>query len=337
MKRLLCTLALAATAAFGQSPAVTGLYNWIHGAADADRGFAFYQEVFGLPLANSPFGAQTADARVEPIRPRAQAASDPLVADLTNTPGARFRNVFMKLPGAQFGFELSEFTGIEQRNIVPNLWEPGAATMILWVRDLDATFAALRKAGAPVITLSGKPVKTAGGRSVFVRDPDNFILQVVQAPADMLARAPRSTIVVDAGLAITVSDLAKTRKFYSDLLGFRMEEGTRFRRDNNALNLMGLRLGQFNVATSTIPGTSIHVEFYEFKNAPAPALRWRIQDPGSPQMQLRVRDLDPLLEQVKARGYKFVSVGARPIQRAAGRFVFVEDPDGILIEFMHPR
>ena len=34
-----------------------------------------------------------------------------------------------------------------------------------------------------------KPVKTANGRSVFVRDPDNFILQVIQAPAAVIAKA----------------------------------------------------------------------------------------------------------------------------------------------------
>jgi catechol 2,3-dioxygenase-like lactoylglutathione lyase family enzyme len=65
-------------------------------------------------------------------------------------------------------------------------------------------------------------------------------------------------------------------------------------------------------------------------------VRLRIQDPGSPQLQLRVRDLDPLIQQVQAAGYTFLSVGAKPIQRAFGRFVFAVDPNGVLVEFVHP-
>src|SRR4029453_11937473 len=75
-------------------PVARGLYNWIHSTRDAGRSFAFSRAVFGIELARSPFpAANAADARPEPIRPVAQAGSDPLVWDLTGTPGARFRSV----------------------------------------------------------------------------------------------------------------------------------------------------------------------------------------------------------------------------------------------------
>src|SRR4029434_786070 len=65
-------------------PAARGLYNWIHSTGNAERSFAFYRDVFGIELARSPFAAAAAaDARPEPIRPVAQAGSDPLVWDLT--------------------------------------------------------------------------------------------------------------------------------------------------------------------------------------------------------------------------------------------------------------
>jgi len=35
-------------------------------------------------------------------------------------------------------------------------------------------------------------------------------------------------------------------------------------------------------------------------------------------------------------GYRFISVGGKPIQRPFGRFVFAVDPDGILVEFVEP-
>jgi len=63
---------------------------------------------------------------------------------------------------------------------------------------------------------------------------------------------------------------------------------------------------------------------------------WRIQDVGSPQLQLEVSGLDALLERTKSAGYRVVSVGAKPIQRPFGRFVFAADPDGVLVEFVEP-
>ena len=63
---------------------------------------------------------------------------------------------------------------------------------------------------------------------------------------------------------------------------------------------------------------------------------WRVQDVGAPQFQLEVAGLDALLERTARAGYRFLSVGAKPIQRPFGRFVFAIDPDGVLVEFVEP-
>ena len=63
---------------------------------------------------------------------------------------------------------------------------------------------------------------------------------------------------------------------------------------------------------------------------------WRFQDVGSPQLQLEVTGLDQLIERTRNAGYRFLSVGARPIQRPFGRFVFAIDPDGVFVEFVEP-
>jgi hypothetical protein len=64
---------------------------------------------------------------------------------------------------------------------------------------------------------------------------------------------------------------------------------------------------------------------------------WKIQDVGSPQLQLEVRDLDTLIERTRAAGYRFLSVGAKPIQRPFGRFVFAIGPDAELVEYVEPN
>ena len=79
------------------APAARGLYNWIHSTADAERSFQFYRDVFGIELASSPFAASS-DAPPEPIRSAANAGSDALVWDLTNTSGSRFQENLRDLP-----------------------------------------------------------------------------------------------------------------------------------------------------------------------------------------------------------------------------------------------
>jgi hypothetical protein len=70
--------------------------------------------------------------------------------------------------------------------------------------------------------------------------------------------------------------------------------------------------------------------------APEP-FRWRIQDVGSPQLQLEVHGLDTLMGITRAAAYRFLSVGAKPIQRPFGRFVFVIGPDSELVEYVEPN
>jgi len=63
---------------------------------------------------------------------------------------------------------------------------------------------------------------------------------------------------------------------------------------------------------------------------------WRLQDVGSPQLQIQVAGLDALMARTAQAGYRFLSVGGKPIQRPFGRFVFAIDPDGVLVEFVEP-
>jgi len=70
--------------------------------------------------------------------------------------------------------------------------------------------------------------------------------------------------------------------------------------------------------------------------AVATPFAWRLQDVGSPQLQLQVTGLDALMARTTQAGYRFLSVEGRPIQRPFGRFVFAIDPDGVLVEFVEP-
>lgn len=327
----------SAQQAVTRPPAARGLYNWIHSTADSERAFPFYRDVLGIELTRSPFGGPApATAGPERIAPVSNAAPDPLIWDLTDTKGSRFRNVFTRATNTPFGLEHSEFLDIERSTRLANAWDPGASMLIFRVRDLASALAAAAKVDAPVVTLGGTPIETPSGRAILLRDPDGYLVQLVQAsPAEVAAAGPGQ--VVGTSIGITVANTARAMAYYRGLLGFTVG-GTR-QASMAELRTNGLAAGGLTLTQTVIPETTITVVFSEYTLPPGTTARpfqWRIQDVGAPQFQLQVRNLDSLIEQTKAAGYRFLSVGARPIQRAFGRFVFAIDPDGVLVEYVEP-
>ena len=323
-----------------QSSPVRGLYNWIHSTGDAERSFAFYRDLFGLELSRSPFaGAAPANAPPERIRPAAEAGSDPLVWDLTNTHGSRFRTVFMRAPNTPFGLELSEFFDVPRGERPANPWDPGAATLVFTVRDLAAMASKLKARGAPVVTVGGNAIDSPRGRAILVRDPDGCLVEVRQGTAAAIAAAKAPGEVIETSIGISVAQLSRALEFYKGLLG--LPAGETRTAAASELRLNGLTAGRLTQAVVSIPGAAATVVLSEFSlpsggpQAAAP-FAWRLQDVGSPQLQLQVAGLDALMARTTQAGYRFLSVGGKPIQRPFGRFVFAIGPDGVLVEFVEP-
>jgi catechol 2,3-dioxygenase-like lactoylglutathione lyase family enzyme len=197
----------------------------------------------------------------------------------------------------------------------------------------------LKARGAPVVTLGGIPVDTPRGRALLVRDPDGYLVEARQASPAAVTAAQSAGEVIETSIGITVSRRARALAFYETLLGFNVKD-TRTA-GTAELRLNGLAGGRLTETVTSVPGTSVAVVLSEFAlpaGATQPARRfdWRLQDVGSPQFQLEVSGLDALIDRTKNAGYRFLSVGAKPIQRAFGRFVFAIDPDAVLVEFVEP-
>jgi catechol 2,3-dioxygenase-like lactoylglutathione lyase family enzyme len=323
MRIFLATL-LCGAAAFAQTNApspVIGMQNFIHSVANLEKSAAFYHDVFGLEM----------NGQLRPPN------GNPTILGLVNAEGAKFRAATFKIPGAPFELELTEFTGIERHPAQPNHPDPGAADLTLRVRDVDAAFAAIKKAGAPIITRSGAPVKIGPPngkvRSVFVRDPDGYVIEVLQVPP--AADAPATGNIHGAAMGLTVGDMEATLKFYRDILGFDLKGEMEFAGNKAILDMVGApEGGEFRQIAGNVPGSTAHIEFYEFKNVPRKPFRLRIPDPGSPALSLRVRDLDSLLKNIKAAGMKVITKGGEPVNLGASRNVFVEDPNGVAVELI---
>src|SRR5208337_2961023 len=114
---------------------------------------------------------------------------NPGVPALTNSPGVSLRLAVLRLPNAGFGFELTQFSGVDRHPGQPKHTDPGAALIALRVKDMEPVLAAVKKDNVPIITTSGAPVtiETPNGkiRSMLIRDPDGYVVEVVESkPAE---------------------------------------------------------------------------------------------------------------------------------------------------------
>jgi catechol 2,3-dioxygenase-like lactoylglutathione lyase family enzyme len=296
-------------------PQTRSLSHAIHAVEDLDTTLAFYREVFGLNGTPQDF-------------------PNPAVPQLTDAPGVTLRLSMMRLPGAM-QFELTHFKGLERRPARAAYTDPGAASIVLYVRDLDAAVANANRANAPIVTTGGVPVEIAAARgnarSILLRDPDGFFVQAVQeTPAP---GAPEGN-VHRVSLAYTMESAESTARFYNGMMGLELTGPSAFSKDPAMLRLVGAPEGtEFRKLTGVIPGPPAYVEFTEFRGLPRNKFHLRVRDPGAPAMAIQVINLNGMVAQMKAAGTHLVSANGQIVDFGNGTHnIFVEDPNGMNIE-----
>src|SRR5580658_6477018 len=314
------TLALfsLASLAFAQvQPAghIQSLSHAIHAVDDLDTTLAFYRDVFGL-------------------RGNPQDFPNPAVPLLTNAPGVTLRMSMLALPG-RMRFELTHFKGVERKPAQARYTDPGAGSIVFHVRDIDLALANARKANAPIVTTGGAPVEitTAAGksRSIILRDPDGFFVQLIQ---DTLAADAPEGNVHRVSLAYTMESAESTAKFYTGMMGIELSAPSAFSKDKALLQLYGAPAGtEFRKISGLMAGPPATVEFTEFRGVPRTKFHLRVRDPGAPAMAIQVVNLVGMVEQMKAAGINLISANGQLVDFGNGiHNIFVEDPNGVNIE-----
>ena len=297
-------------------PRVRSLSHAIHAVEDLDTTLAFYRDVFGLIGTPRDF-------------------PNPAVPLLTNAPGVTLRLSMMQLPGSML-FELTHFKGLERKPARAAYTDPGAASMVFYVRDIDTAVTNAKKANAPIVTTGGVPVEitTAKGkaRSILMRDPDGFFIQVVQeAPAP---GAPEGN-VHHVSLAYTMENAESTVKFYNGMLGLELTGPSAFSKDPAMLKLVGAPAGtEFRKTGGRhSPARPPPVEFTEFRGVPRTKFHLRVRDPGAPAMAIQVINLVGMIGEMKGAGVNVISANAQIVDFGGGTHtIFVEDPNGMNLE-----
>jgi catechol 2,3-dioxygenase-like lactoylglutathione lyase family enzyme len=263
-----------------------------------DRSLAFYHDVFEMEV--PPLPASGARPYNNP---------NPRLFQFFDIPGAKERHQSARVPGIRTGVEAMEIQNVQFKTIPLRIQDPGAATLVLVVRDLDAALARVKQANVAIATPGGKPVTFADGtREILIRDVDSRYIEIRQ-PA--VAPTSQSTSnIVDIRVSIAVNDMDRTRQIYRDVLGFKVDGETTFAADKAMQALTGLSSAEVRRSRVQAPGSSLWLEFVEFKKVDRTPLRMKIQDRGAARLQLRTESIDAMVEAVKHAGLSVATEGA---------------------------
>jgi catechol 2,3-dioxygenase-like lactoylglutathione lyase family enzyme len=262
---------------------------------------------------------------------------NPRLHSMLGTNGAQERHVNARIPGG-FTLEPIEFAAIHQRPARPRIQDPGAITLVVYVRDVDALLARATQAGVVVLTPGSKPVALAGRtRAVLIEDPDGRPVELRQADPLLDTTAPAGSNVVGSRLSMTVANTDRTMQLYRDRFGFTFEGKPGFAADADLQTLAGVKGGQVRHSVMVAPGGRMTFELLEFKGSDGTPLRSRIQDPGSARIQLRVRGIHQVLEMVTSMGSLAITTSDKPVPVPPNFLgVIVPDADNLYLTLIEP-
>jgi catechol 2,3-dioxygenase-like lactoylglutathione lyase family enzyme len=295
----LLTIAATAFAIAIASPSVAAVTGACHVSpivADLDRSVRFYRDLLGFESASS--------------------ARD----------GPGMRSQILHIAGARCGIELVQFGRADRPAVPVRMQDPGAVTLILLVRDIDALFATLKAARVDIITTGGAPVTpspTSKSRAVIVRDPDGNFVELAQLDPLPATSARTTSNVFDLRFRVTVNNLDEAVQYYRDGLGIEGRSAA-YSAGPGVMAMMGLPANvEYRVNMTTIPGTSLILEFLELKGIERRSRSTRAQDAGSYRLQLTVDSIDSAIEGLR-------KVGARVISKADNQAV-VQDLNNVFL------
>ena len=315
----------AAPPATGPAPTglVVGSGNYFSPiVADLDKAVAFYRDGLGLDPQGAP-GDANGNA---PLR------------DMFGLPNAKIRWQIARTPAVAGGVEIVEIAAANGTPLERRAQDPGAATLVATVRNLDATLAKLEALGAPVVTRGGAPVAIGdrGLRIAVVKDPSGHFVEIAQPAQLPETQAPATANVVGMAVRLTVADLDRALSLYRDALGLKMTSAPGEAHEDAVMNAaLGVNGGKYRVGVLQIPTSGFELRFIEFAGVDRKTVQGKLQDPGSTRMQIRVRDIDAAIAAFKRFGGEVVSTGGKPLDLPAGnnklKVAIVRDPNNLFV------
>jgi catechol 2,3-dioxygenase-like lactoylglutathione lyase family enzyme len=246
------------------------------------------------------------------------------------------------------GFEIWQYTS--RKTVFPDhppvLGDTGIFAARIKTDDPVTAHRYLVDSGAAVL---GDPaVGPDGEPTFFVRDPWGNLFQIVRSEEWFLKKGHPTG--GPAGAMICVKDIGKSLALYRDALGFDTvefdTEGTFA--EWSSINGGGGRFRRMLLSRSAAPegpfapmfGSGSIELVQALDRKPGNIFKDRYWgDAGFIHLCFDVQGMDELGEKLAGCGFPFTVDSGTPFDmgEAAGRFTYVEDPDGTLIEFVETR
>ncbi|MBN2050889.1 MAG: VOC family protein [Spirochaetales bacterium] len=243
------------------------------------------------------------------------------------------------------GFEIWQFTSRKTApfSFEPQLGDLGIHIVKMKSRDIASCYAHFEKSGVEL--LGGLNQNPRGMYHFYLKDPNGLIFEVCEH--DQWFSNRRGCTGGPFGCVIGVADMEKAIPFYGDLLGYDrlLFDGTDIFEDMASVPGGEEKIRRVIMEPSTPPlgvfgaifGKS-RIELIECKDRkPRKIFQDRYWgDAGFIHLCFDVYGMDALKETCASFGHPFTvdSGDSFDMGEAAGRFSYIEDPDGTLIEFV---
>lgn len=308
---------------------ISGIQQIGIGNPNLEKAWAWYRKNFGMDI---------------PVLK--EAAEADLMIDYTrNKVESRHACIALNLNGGG-GFEIWQYTSREPQppEFSLRLGDYGIFITKMKADDIQGAYQFLKGNDVEIISTIEKD--PSGNKFFFIKDLNGNLFQVEEAGV-WFSKPKNDRTGGSAGAILGVSDMDKSLKLYADVLGFDKviyDQTDKFEDfsvlpggDENYRRVLLTHSKPMTGPFSELLGP-IKIELIQALDGERKAIfKDRIWgDLGFIHLCFDVRNMDDLKQDCSDAGYDFTvdSEESFDMGQAAGRFSYIEDPDGTLIEFV---
>ena len=310
---------------------ISGIQQVGIGVKDVKAAFKWYNQNFGMDI---PVFEEAAEAKL-------------MLPYTGGKPHSRHAILAINIRGGG-GFEIWQYTSRtpQASAFEPKLGDLGLFCAKMKSDDVEASFEKLKNSGA--VLLGSVSKNPAGAKHFFAKDPYGNLFEVIE-DKDWFSSGKTSTGGPN-GMIIGVSDIERSKKFYSIVLGYdQVVHESNGKQSDLAVLENGDKTIRRVILTHSAPRVGpfsqlLGKSYIELVQVPDYSPRKIFEnrfwgDLGFIHLCFDIKNMKALQKHCENNGHPFTVDGGAGFDmgEASGHFTYIEDPDGALIEFVETK